>query len=460
MKKIIFFFTLIFLINCTTSFELNITEESSDNILIAGSQEKLIFNLTITNLGAGDYIKFYNLQGFQMFPIGTTPLNSKETKEIQLEIYPIGDIKERGEYIFNYFIENSKRLKIKENLTLRIIELDDVLTIGSEKIDLNKNTIIFYIQNEELKYLKDINAKFKSKFFEVEKTFSLNPKEKKEFEIELESGDVSRLAAGFYPLKAEINYKEAKENLEGVMKFLERNDLEIKEESSGTIINTQIIKKTNKGNVDTKTVTSIQRSFFSSIFTTFSQDPDIIEKEGFERYYIWEKNLTPGETIEIKIKTNYLFPLLILFLTVFIIFFLKIYLTSDLILKKKINFVHSKTGELVLKVSILINARRYVENVNVLDRLPALVKLHPKFGGEIPTRADEKKRRIEWNFTKFEAGERKRVSYIIYSKIGVLGKFALPFATAVYERQGKIKEAKSNKSYFVAEKRKKDEEEK
>ena len=76
-----------------------------------------------------------------------------------------------------------------------------------------------------------------------------------------------------------------------------------------------------------------------------------------------------------------------------------------------------------------------------------------------PTRFDEKNRRIEWNFEKLEAGESRVLSYIIYSKIGVLGKFALPSATAIYEREGKIKESESNRAFFVAEQRTRDVEE-
>jgi len=62
-----------------------------------------------------------------------------------------------------------------------------------------------------------------------------------------------------------------------------------------------------------------------------------------------------------------------------------------------------------------------------------------------------------WNFEKLEAGERRIISYIIYSKIGVLGKFALPPTTAIYEKDGKIKETESNKAFFIAEERKKEE---
>ena len=72
---------------------------------------------------------------------------------------------------------------------------------------------------------------------------------------------------------------------------------------------------------------------------------------------------------------------------------------------------------------------------------------------------DEKNRRIEWNFEKLEAGEIRVISYIIYSKVGVLGKFALPSASAIFEREGEIKEERSNRAFFLAEQRTKDEEE-
>jgi len=50
-----------------------------------------------------------------------------------------------------------------------------------------------------------------------------------------------------------------------------------------------------------------------------------------------------------------------------------------------------------------------------------------------------------------QPGESRVISYIIYSKVGVLGKFALPTATAIYEKDGNIHEAESNHAFFIAE---------
>ena len=101
------------------------------------------------------------------------------------------------------------------------------------------------------------------------------------------------------------------------------------------------------------------------------------------------------------------------------------------------------------------NAKKHVEKINIIDRLPHLVKIYEKFGGEQPKRINEKNKRIEWEFDELEEGETKILSYVIYSKIGIIGKFALPKATAIYEKDGKINESESNKAFFVAEQRRK-----
>ena len=88
------------------------------------------------------------------------------------------------------------------------------------------------------------------------------------------------------------------------------------------------------------------------------------------------------------------------------------------------------------------------------------MKVYERFGGENPSRVNEAARLIEWDFEKLEAGEVRTLSYIIYSKdVGVMGKFALPSATAIYQKEGEIKEASSNKAFFVTEQRRGDIEE-
>ena len=140
-------------------------------------------------------------------------------------------------------------------------------------------------------------------------------------------------------------------------------------------------------------------------------------------------------------------------LIVLVVILVKKTSNRNIILKKKVSFVNAKGGEFALKVMILVEAKTFLERISVIDRLPYLTKVHERFGGEQPSRIDEKTKRIEWNFDRMQPGERRVFSYIIYSKIGVLGKFALPPVTAVYEKEGKVKEAQSNQAFFMLEPR-------
>ena len=204
----------------------------------------------------------------------------------------------------------------------------------------------------------------------------------------------------------------------------------------------------------------IKKNIVSRLFTHFSPEPNTVERSGFTVYYTWYNEMSPGEVLKITVKTNWILPLAIVLLIILVVILVKKSSHRNILLKKKVSFVNAKGGEFALKVMILVEARNSIERVSIIDRLPYLTKVHEKFGGVQPSRIDEKNKRIEWNFESMQPGERRVFSYIIYSKIGVLGKFALPSATAVYEREGKVKEAQSNQAFFMLEPRaKKDMEE-
>jgi hypothetical protein len=461
MKKVLFAVVLLMIVlPLVSSLSLDIKKTSSDEIMIADLNKSAQFNLEITNLGASDYIEFYNLLGFQMFPVGTTYIGSHETKDITLKISPIGDLKTRGYYTFDYYIRGGDGSQIKENLTMDIIDLKDAFEVGSGDIQTDTRTLQIYIQNRHNFDFGDMKAKFSSAFFNFDKEFSLGSYEKKSFDVQLNYDDFKSLMAGYYTLNVDVNVDGKTADVEGVMKYSEKDMVTTSNVNSGFIINTDVIKKSNEGNVVADTQTVIKKNIISRLFTTITPEPDSVDRQGFTVYYEWDRQVKPGETLEITARTNWLFPVLVALLIVAIVLLVKQYSKTHLVLKKRVNFVRTKGGEFALKVSVFVSAKKYVERVNVIDRLPPLVTLYDKYGGEKPARVDEKSRRLEWNFEKLEAGETRALSYIIFSKVGVLGKFALPTATAIYERDGEISEAESNRAYFMAEQRVKDPDEK
>jgi len=452
MKKI--FSLLIILLAITNiSAVLEVKIQNSDNTLIAGVDKPATFDMKIKNSGQPDNFEFYNFLGFSMFPKGTIYIGQGQTKDVKIEIYPIGELKQRGKFTFQYFIKGQNTTETKEELTVNIIELKDAFEIGSGEMDPDSNSLEIYIQNKESFEFKDIQTEFSSVFFNIQKNFTFLPNEKKQFTIELNREDFKKLMAGFYTLNAELIYKEQKAEVEGVIKFVEKNLVSTEKKDYGLLINTQIIEKENKGNTLAESETVIKKNIISRLFTSFTPEPDIVERQGATVFYTWSREIPPGETLEITVKTNWLFPLIVILFIVAIVILAKKYSATDLSLGKRVSFVRTKGGEFALKISISVHARKYIERVNIIDRLPLMVKLHERFGIEKPSKVNEKTRRIEWNFEKLEQGEVRVLTYIIYSKVGILGKFALPTATAIYERDGKIKETESNRTYFIAEQR-------
>ena len=462
MKKLVFlslvFLQVLILLPNILAIDLEVGKISQNEVLIADLESPVaVFDINITNNGPSGNFEFYNLAGFSMSPTKIT-LNSGETKEIQLSLAPIGKISQRGFYTIPYFIRAADTSEIEESFTFKIIELREAFEVGSGDVDPESQSIDIFIKNLEDFDFGDVNVKFSSAFFNIEEDFVIGPRETKRIPVQLNQEDFKSLMAGFYTLEADLTALGRETSVEGVIRFVEKDILTTTKKDYGFLINTQIIEKTNEGNTIATSETVIKKNLISRLFTSFSPTPDIVERDGFSVYYSWTRDINPGATLEIEVKTNWLFPLILILFVVAIVVFVRRYTGTNLVLRKRVSFVRAKGGEFALKVSVSAHARQRVERVNLVDRLPVLVSLHEKFLGEQPTRVDSKNRRIEWNFEKMEAGEVKIVSYIVYSRVGVVGKFALPTATAIFEKDEQIKEVESNRAFFIAEQRPRPEE--
>jgi len=450
MKKIILLLLLIFLIFPVSAINITLEKTPVREAIVNGLDSPAVFNLNITNDGLSDKFSFYNLLGFTMEPSEKITIYNKETKNIELKIYPREGLNVKNYYTFSFFIRGEDDSEISEKVTIKLVDLENAFEIGAEEFDPESSSLKIYIHNKENFDFKDLNVLFKSKFFEKDFVFDLASREKKNFDIELDKKDFAEVMAGFYTLQAKIVTGQEEAEVDGVIKFNEKNILNSEENEFGFFIVTKVIQKINNGNVMQDVNVDIEKNILSRLFTSFNVEPDIVERQGAKVYYSWEKQLNPGETFEVRVKTNWLFPFLIIFLVVIVVVFLKIFTRKDIRIRKRIHFVRAKGGEFALKVSLIINANKYCERVNIIDRLPPLMKVYERFGGERPSRIHDRK--IEWDFEKFEKGETRIVSYVIYSKsIGVMGRFALPSAFAIYQVNGKIKESYSNKAFFVAE---------
>ena len=441
---------ILVLLPFVSSENVTVTKQSSGEVLVINTDSVVTFDLQFFNSGPDATFELYNLIGFTMEP-NSVYIDAGSTKNVELKLAPLGTIKERGYYTMSYYIKRSDTEQEPHTLTFKIIELKDAFSIGAGFLDPESSEVEVFIKNKENVNFENINAKFTSPFFNFERAFTLEPYETETFDISIDQETLRGMTAGFYTMTSEIKIGKEESSIEGVLKFIEKDIVTTTKSEFGFLINTQVIEKSNEGNVAQQTETVIRKNVIPRLFTSFSPEPDMVERDGANVYYTWIREIKPGEVLQIKAKTNWLFPFVIIFFLVIIVFMTKRYTETSLVLRKRVSFVHAKGGEFALKVTIFISSKTYLERINIIDRLPPLVDVYERFGGEQPSKIDKKNKKIEWNFEKLEAGEMRTISYVIYSKVGVVGRFALPPATAIYEKEGNIQEAESNRAFFVTE---------
>ncbi len=438
------------LLTLVSAINLDVSSKEISNIAIRDLNEPAVFELTIRNLEETSSFEIYSLVGVDISPEEKFTIISGGTRKIEIQVMP-QDSKPKGFFTFEYRIKNLKNEIQKESLTINIADLADAFSITPENINPKSETIKILIKNKANLYFQDLEVKMNSAFFEFEKIVQLNPKETKEFEIPIDKEKLKKLDAGNYLLNTKIKTQGETGETESIIKFLAQEDIETTETTEGSIIIRNEIIKKNLGNVRKTIGINAKKNLISYLFTTLNIAPTETEIKGFTMNYYWEKELIPNEEFKVIIKTNWFFPLIVIIFIIALFILIKKSVETDLMLRKKVSFIKTKGGQFALKISLRIKSKKFIERINVIDKLPSLVHLYERYGAIKPNKIDLNNRRIEWNVPSLNKDEERLFTYIIYSKIGIIGKFELPSAKAVYEKQGKIKETTSNRSFFINE---------
>jgi len=257
--------------------------------------------------------------------------------------------------------------------------------------------------------------------------------------------------AGSYILNGYFETDKGTVSVEGKLYIGEKQGIETDEHVSGLIIREKEITKMNIGNMPEIVTIKEKKDILSRLFVSTNIDPDTKERDGIFVVYTWSKNLNPGDKLEVTIKTNYILPLIVVLIAAIAVYFVRKRTETDVEVIKSVNHMRTKGGEFALKVRIKVRAKKAVEKVSLIDRIPAILKLYEHHLGTIKPRIDVSNRRMQWDIGSMGAGEERSVEYIVYSKVGIVGKFSLPEALAVFEHTGFVHEVESNKVFFLSE---------
>ena len=447
-KKAMLFLAILLIPLALADFNLDIQKVDKGSVVISELNNPAVFDFVIDNLGDPDNFEIYSPVGVSMAPKGTFDL-PKGISTIEVSAYPNAEIRKRpGFFIFEYELRGQDTGILKDKLQIKIVELKEVVEIRVENVRLGDKTANVYIINKENTNLNDLRITGKSVFFDFDKKVSIGPYQNVSFEVDLK--DLEKVVAGPYVLSSDVVLSNIKVEIDGVINYLEKEGLSVKTDTTGLIVRITKTEKKNEGNVPVSAKIEMRKNIVSRLFTSLSSEPSSSVRHGFFVNYVWDKNANPGETFSVSMITNYTLPFIFVILVVVVAFLAKVYSQTNLVLTKRVNFVKTKGGEFALKVRLHVKARKHVDKVQLIDRLPGMTKLYEEYGIK-PDRIEESTRRLFWNIDRMSAGEERVFSYVIYSKLNVIGRFELPAATGIYEFNGKTFEVWSNRAFFASE---------
>lgn len=430
---------------------LDIQKIDKGSTIIAELDNPAVFDFVVDNNGPSDLFEIYSLVGVSMTPKGKFEIPHGETT-IEVMAFPNEDIRKstKGYFNFEYQIKGQNSGIFKDFLLIKIVPLEESLAIEAEPLHPSNSKAVVILKNKENTNIENLEINLESEFFSSKKTVSIGPKEELELEIEVNKEDTKKIVAGSYIVSAEIKVDDADAELETIMTYLEKEGTSVERYSDGFILKRNTVVKRNEGNVPVTATIEVKKDILSRLFTITSPESDQITRSGLVVSYFWARDLSPGESFSITTTTNYTIPLIFLILIVLAGLIAKKLAETAVTLNKRVSLVRTKKGEFAVKVRLHVKAKRHVDKIQITDQLPGVTKLYENFG-KTPDRIDKTSRRLFWNISSLNAGEERVYSYIIYSKLNIVGKFELPAATAVFEHNGKMQEAWSNRAFFITE---------
>ena len=450
--KLFAIFLVLLIIPIVSAANLKVEQIEKNNIIITELENANgTFKLKITNNeNRDDQFQIYSLVSVRMYPRELFTIKEGETIILDVTAVPFENIlrDERGVYAFEYQIKGKSTGFFKDTMALRLFDVKDAVDISVEDIKFGADEAKITVKNKEKVEINNLRIVVKSKFFEFSQTIDLKSEEARKFNIPITLQ--KQIEAGEYEVELRYELNEKRSSKTTTVNYLEESGLSVSEKTEGFIIKKDTITKTNEGNVLAIAIINEQKNLITRLFTVYSDKPTSSKRSGIFVDYIWEKELGVGESYTVTVTTNYTFPFIILFLIIAVGIFVKFIATGKVSIKKRVSFVRTRGGEFALKVALRVKAHKNVSNIIITDRIPGHAKVFNKFGIQ-PHRIDEASRKLEWDISHLTAGEERVFTYIIYSKINIIGSFELPSASIAFEHNGQREHVFSNKTYFAAE---------
>ena len=449
MKKyLVLLVWCLLLISCGYALELKHSIE--DNVIVKEYGNSLSFELEIINATKGMY-NVFTLSDVYIKPDSKFSLDDEEDWSGSFTIEPMNRLLEiDGTHIIAYTLNQKDGEKFSEKLVIKVLSLADAFEIESGFVELGSDEVDINIRNLHKINMENLSVRFSSVLFDSEKRFDLGGGDVV-LTVPISGEELKKIRAGVYLVEATFFTPDGEVVVDGNVYFNEKKGINTFKDSEGFIFQKSIVTKVNSGNTVEDVKIEISRNIFTRFFTSFDEEPLTVIRDGFGVKYVWSKKLVPSEVYEVTATTNYLYPLLVLIVLVLIYIGLRRFFKTNLVVEKSVTPVRTKNGEFALRVRLSVRAKRRVENVVLVDRVPKTVKIYKKFGISNPDEVDVATRALKWHVGDLDSGEERLYTYVVYSRVGYVGKFVLPPAVSRFKYDEEIFQVDSNSVFFLAE---------
>jgi len=450
MIKKIFYALLVLLLIPAVSAEATVTVTPIHSYVIKELSLPAEMNVVVANHGtSADYYSINTMFDMQFSPDQIGVITPGSSKGIDMKIYPSQEFKDShyGNMAFEYYVKGENTPLFTDRMTLSFLPMKDFVEIdmpSSISVDDSKMTVRMRFKDN---LNMDAGLKISSKLFDKETTVKLTDHP---FDIEIPL-DLKGKDSGVY--KITFGFTVGNETAFAEKDLILGSSINVQnsETVSGSILSKEYsITRTNNGNTPTKITIEMNKTIWTSLFTSAENFPTV-SREGTVYIYQWEKDLNPGESFTAVLRINYYIPFLIFILIIVAFAVYRAMTASQIEVKKSAVRVKTKSGLFASKILLSVkNKGGPVSNLKIIDRLPAFTELLPeRFGILEPT--EVRKRSLIWEFPKLDRAEEIMFSYIVYSKVTIFGKLEVPAALATFvDKAANAKETFSNKVFILA----------
>ncbi|HLP79465.1 MAG TPA: hypothetical protein VK158_02425 [Acidobacteriota bacterium] len=210
-----------------------------------------------------------------------------------------------------------------------------------------------------------------------------------------------------------------------------------------------VVKLFNNGNVEATEKVQLESSFLQRLFTQSDIEPTYQKIDG-EYYSVFDVTLAPGTGLQLSVVKNYQpFAITTAILLVVVLVCVTLYylLRSAVVIRKEVRVIEQQE-EGVSKMKVLLHVKnrtgKLLENVKVIERTPNITEVDKQFavGTLKPTKIvahGSKGTLVRWDFATLEPYEERIITYIINSKLSILGDIGLPASIVKYDTYGQTR---------------------